>query len=152
MTSLNSFQFEAWALLVALLFFKMLFNSLVQGWARARSGVLAEAEDAGVFGKPSSPEANAADLLQRATNCWRNDLENIPLFLFLSLGYILVGASTPFMIIALLAFGLGRVAHTICYLAKLQPYRTLAFNFANLASVAVALAIIWRVVRIWTLA
>lgn len=66
-----------------------------------------------------------------------NDLENIPTFLILSLIYILTGPTPSIGIWHFRLFAVGRIVHTISYLAALQPFRSIGFlvGFASYLSV-----------------
>jgi len=41
---------------------------------------------------------------------------------------------------------LARIAHSIFYLAAKQPWRTIAFAISGVALIALAIALIWRLV------
>lgn len=145
------FHIEAWALVAAILFFKMLFNSLVQGFARSQTGVFRAKEDASIFPRRTPSVRDPGALMERAGACWRNDLENIPMFLLVALGYIAMGSSTSILVPCLAAFTVARIAHTFFYLGQRQPHRTIAFVVGSAANVVLGAAIVWRVFRTWTL-
>lgn len=115
-----------YALSAVLLFFKMFGISLYQGWHRISRKQFKTPEDAAFAG--SAPAAEELPQVQRAAKAWANDLENIPIFLLLGVAYVQLGLSAS---AAPWLFGLfvaARYAHTLCYLAGLQPWRTIAYS------------------------
>ncbi|MEZ0369911.1 MAG: MAPEG family protein [Candidatus Sericytochromatia bacterium] len=113
---------KIYALTTVALFLKMFALAGVQGINRVRHRTFVRPDDAAAFGQT---EAVAAELpiVARAQDTLRNDLENIPIFLFLMLGYIqLQGPVLPLAIYAAL-FVAARIGHTLCYLTPRQPLR-----------------------------
>ncbi len=136
---------EAYAITVVLLFVKMLANSGVQGYHRIGKKAFAIPEDARFFGA-TAPLAQDLPEVQRASAVWRNDLENIPIFLFLGLVYVLIGESHAAAPYYFGTFVVARYAHMIFYLNAMQPWRFLAFLVGQLAAVGLAVQILMRVI------
>ena len=140
---MNTELLGLWFVCAVLLFFKMWSNSLVQGFYRLSQKQFTNPEDAQAFGKILGEDLPAAakehPMVERASACWRNDLENIPMFLILSLGFILLGGGEDWGQIYLWAFVVARVLHTLCYFLKLQPWRNLAYDAGALLTIAVAI-------------
>ncbi len=65
--------------------------------------------------------------MKRAAAAWRNDLENIPIFLFLGLIYVTLGCWPAGAFIYFTIFAVARILHTIVYLRGLQPARTIFY-------------------------
>lgn len=107
----------------AYLFLKMFANSGVQGFARLRARAPKYREDQKFFGAQPDPQAPPSDLLQRADACWRNDLENIPIFLVAALSGLLTGVPQTLYLPLMLLFCLGRTVQTVSLLLALQPWR-----------------------------
>ena len=147
MTYSVDINIEIWALTTALLFFKMISISIVQGYARSKGAKFSVSEDQDLFGKFVNSNASATDLLERANSCWRNDLENIPLFLFLAWACVSVGINTTFFAIACGLFVVARALHTYSFLKKTQPLRTIAYLIAISMSSALAAYIIGTLLR-----
>jgi uncharacterized MAPEG superfamily protein len=84
-------------------------------------------------------------LAWRAGRCWQNDLENIPLYLFISLGYVIAGGPPFWAAILFGTYTVARVAHTICYLRALQPWRLIAYASAHFAQFGILGILIYRV-------
>jgi glutathione S-transferase len=123
-----------YAITTIVLALKMAAISIVQGRARIGSGIFVNPEDAKAFGGRPAPEE--APMVRRGANAWRNDLENIPIFLFLAWIYVAAGlALTPFIIYCAV-FIVARVAHTFCYLNAIQPARTIAYTVGSFATLA----------------
>ena len=82
-------------------------------------------EDARLVGGTSSAEELPQVI--RGQQAWLNDLENIPLFF--ALGALSVMLDTPAELTAWLfcLFTAARVTHTLTYLARWQPWRTIAY-------------------------
>ena len=128
---LESAAFRVWVASLVILFLKMFANSVVQALGRVRSGAFTRAEDARVFAKGAAPVERELPLVERASGCWRNDLENIPMYLFISLAFVLAGGGERYAWIYFGLYTLIRCVHTIVYLRGLQPHRFLAFSAGN---------------------
>ena len=99
-----------YALTAVILTFKMFAVSIVQGSGRLGSTIYTVPEDAKLFsGKLEEQEAPS---VQRASNCWRNDLENIPIFLILAGIYAAAGLSAKWFSIYCVTFLVMRILHT----------------------------------------
>ena len=127
---------QAFAVVSVFLFFKMLATSLLQVAVRVRSRTFTVPEDAALFAAPDQSRQDVP-LLARLSMVWRNDLETIPIFLFLALAYVATGCWATGALIYFPAFALSRIAHTAAYLSGKQPGRTLAY----LAGILVCLAL-----------
>ena len=113
------------ALCSVLLFAKMFAISLVQGWHRIGRRRFVNPEDAGFVG--AAPATQELEAVERAARAWRNDLENITPFFALGLLYVMTGAAPAAAPALFATFTAARVAHTVCYLARWQPWRTVAY-------------------------
>ncbi|HYE38375.1 MAG TPA: MAPEG family protein [Ramlibacter sp.] len=126
--------YPAWPAFVAALlalFAKTSATSLLQVASRLRARTFLLPEDARMLGV--NPVAEEADLVRRFAGVWRNDVENLPLFLALALTYVLAGAPLFGASVLFGAYVTLRYLHTGAYLAGLQPGRALCY----LASLAV---------------
>ena len=119
-----------YALTTIVLALKMSAIAFVQGRARTSAGLFLNPEDAKTFGGKTVPEE--PEIVQRAARAWRNDLENIPIFLILGWIYVIAGLPvTPFVIYCIV-FMAARIIHTVCYINSIQPWRTAAFTVGAL--------------------
>ncbi len=139
MNSLDAVVLQYWSYCAVFLAFKMFFNSAVQGVYRVRGRTYTRPEDAKFFGKGVITARQDLPIVQRASACWRNDLENIPIFLILGLGFALAGGPRFWAGAYFLVFCLARVLHTIFYLLPRQPHRNLAFQLGTLCWVSLAI-------------
>lgn len=115
----------AWyAVTAILLFLKMSAISVYQGYHRIGRRTFRIPEDAAWAGQ--APVAEDLPKVVRAQNAWRNDVENIPIFLALAVAYVWVEASPSAMPWLFLGFTAARCLHTYCYLRALQPWRSVA--------------------------
>jgi uncharacterized MAPEG superfamily protein len=135
---------RVYAITAIILTLKMAAISVVQGRGRVSAGIFVNPEDARTFGARQAPEE--AEVVQRAARAWRNDLENIPIFLILAWIYVAAGLSTAAFVIYCVVFGLARIAHTICYLNSIQPWRTVAFTVGALTMLAMIIHLLIGVV------
>jgi glutathione S-transferase len=133
-----------YAITAIVLTLKMSSLAIVQGRARLKSGIFVNPEDVATFsGKIAAEEA---PMVQRAAKAWRNDLENIPIFLILAWIYVSAGLSTTLFVIYCLVFMVARIVHTICYLNSIQPMRTISFTVGAIAMVALTISLLVGVV------
>ncbi|MHA6195833.1 MAPEG family protein [Pseudomonas wadenswilerensis] len=117
---------SVYALCVVVLFAKMLAVSCYQGWFRLRLKAFVNPEDAAVFRRPA--QANEHPEVIRASRVWANDLENIPVFFVLGGLAVALGTSVAWCTALCVLFTLARVLHTLAYLARWQPWRTLFYG------------------------
>lgn len=126
--------FRMYAITAIVLALKMSSIAIVQGRARLKAGVFVNPEDARTFSAKQAPEE--APMVQRAARAWRNDLENIPIFLILAWIYVTAGLSNTAFVVYCLVFMAARIAHTICYINAIQPARTIVFTIGAVAMLA----------------
>ena len=119
-------EYQFYAVITVILFFKMLVLSTVQALARTGAKSFPNPEDAKFFGAPG-PVADELPIVKRAAAAWRNDLENIPIFLFLGMIYITLGCWPGGAFIYFSIFAIARIFHTIAYIRGLQPARTICY-------------------------
>ncbi|MBI6954616.1 MAPEG family protein [Pseudomonas sp. B21-023] len=127
---------SVYACCVVVLFIKMLAISCYQGYFRLRFLAFTNSEDAAVFRRSASP--SELPQVTRAAQAWRNDLENIPMFI--ALAGLAVALDAPAASTAWLSgmFTVARVLHTVTYLARLQPWRTLSYGVGVLCLIGLA--------------
>ncbi|WP_205527325.1 MAPEG family protein [Solimonas sp. K1W22B-7] len=115
-----------YALSAVVLFLKMFGISLYQGYCRIGRQQFKNPEDAAFVHR--APATEELPQVQRAARAWLNDVENIPIFLALGIAYVQLGLSAAAAPWLFGLFTLARIAHTLCYLAGLQPWRTVAYS------------------------
>ena len=125
---------------------KMAAISIVQGRARVSAGVFTNPEDAKAFG--GQQVSAEVPMVDRASRAWRNDLENIPIFLILAWIYVYGRLSPRVFVIYCIIFMIARIIHTICYLNAIQPARTIAYTVGALTTLAMIIQLfVFVVVR-----
>lgn len=110
----------------AYLFLKMFANSGVQAYGRARYKSHKYPEDQRFFGAPPNRQTQP-ELLTRADAAWRNDLENIPIFIVAALCGLLSGVSYALYLPLVIVFCAGRTVQSVSLLLRLQPWRFLGY-------------------------
>lgn len=126
---------RALALTTVALYTKMFAVAGVQGWARLKHKQFVRPEDAACFGD-GTPAAQENPLAALAQHTLRNDLENIPMFLFLALLHTQLSAAPQTMLLYGPAFVLARTVHTLTYLRPTQPLRNRAYVLGQLICMA----------------
>ncbi|MFT4571302.1 MAG: glutathione S-transferase [Hyphomicrobiaceae bacterium] len=132
---------KAYAISVVVLYFKTFATSLVQAASRFSSKTFVNPEDARAFGGVA-PAAQDADGALRGAAVWRNDVENLPLFMFLGLVYYLVEASPSAAPTYFYTYVAARIVHSIVFFLGLQPWRFLAFLLGQLCMIGMAVQIL----------
>lgn len=116
--------------------FKMLANSLVQGYGRHRYKSFKYREDAPFFRAELPVGSEQPELLTRADACWRNDLENIPGFIVAALCGLFCDVPLEVYRTLIVLFCAGRTVQTVCLLLALQPWRFLGFLLGQVCTAA----------------
>jgi len=122
------------------LFLKASLLSGVQVISRIRSRRYLLPEDASMFGM--RPVESEIELVQRCARVWRNDVENLPLFLALALTYTLLGGSLSGANWLFGSYVLIRYLHTIVYLRGVQPWRAILYLSGMAVCWMIAIAIL----------
>lgn len=136
--------FRLYAVCTILLVIKMFAVGVYTGMVRSKFKVAVNPEDAKQFGaqlvETDHPE------VARVLRAHRNDLENIPAFLFLGLIAVLAGAPAVGLSICFIAFTVARFAHSVAYLKGLQPWRSMSFGIGTLSMLVLMVLIVIRLV------
>lgn len=137
--------FKIYAFCAVVLFYKMFAIGIVQGKIRTKNKHFTIPEDAKLLGKVEAKSQEHPDIV-RANNAYRNDLENIPMFLILSMIYILFKCNSNFAIYAFPLYTLSRIAHTYFYIHAMQPFRSIAFAVGQTITFSITLYIIHSII------
>ena len=111
----------------AYLFLKMFANTGAQAAGRLRYKSYKYREDEPFFGTKFDEQPPQPEYLTRAEGAWRNDLENIPIFLFAALCGLLSGLPLGTYKALCIAFCAARTLHTVFLLSGLQPWRFICY-------------------------
>jgi len=130
------------ALCSVVLMLKMIAIGFYQGSQRKKQNATANPEDAKLLGVEYRPEPEP---IQRGHRAFRNDVENIPIFLILAMIYVMVRGWETGAYIYFIGFTVARIGHTVCYLNQIQPARSLMFGVGLLCSLAVSGHIVLKV-------
>jgi glutathione S-transferase len=133
-----------YAITAIVLTFKMAAISIAQGRGRLRTQTFTNPEDVSAFGGKLEPQEAAP--VARAAKAWRNDLENIPIFLILAWIYVAAALSLAAFEIYCVIFMIARIIHTITYLSAVQPWRTISYTAGALAMLALVIHLLIKVV------
>lgn len=116
-------EFHIYAAVSALLVLWTLALALSTAAVRGLKKSWTSPEDVKLLGGSTEPDA----LVERIGRAHRNTLENVPLFLVIGLLFVAAGAP----VVGIQAYGytflIARVLHSVFYLLKLQPFRTLCY-------------------------
>ncbi|PKL77202.1 MAG: hypothetical protein CVV27_06380 [Candidatus Melainabacteria bacterium HGW-Melainabacteria-1] len=138
---LDPLALKVLGVVTALLFFKMLALGVTQGAIRLKRDVYPNPEDAAYNGKNPVAPAEHPDVV-RVSNAYRNDLENIPIFIALAWAFLSLHCSDTWAPVYFGIFTLARFGHSWFYLKALQPWRALAFAAGALVNAAMAIQLL----------
>lgn len=136
---------ETYSLIVFGLFLKGFVVAGIQGFYRLKHKAFVRPEDAAFFGGGCPPATEELPIVTRAQAILRNDLENVPIFLFLLLGYIQLGCWNPGVAWYGGLFLFSRLIHTAAYLRPTQPLRHRAYLFGLLLTFAMSGHLLLRI-------
>lgn len=140
-TVLEGAAFKIFASVCALLIIKTVFLAFATGVARGKKKAWANPEDKKGDGDLVGEKQELVDRVARAH---QNAVHNVLPFAIVGLLYTFMGAPEFAMQIYCYTFFVARVLHSICYLAKLQPWRTLSFAIGALCIIGMATQVIIR--------
>jgi microsomal prostaglandin-E synthase 1 len=137
---MNDAAFRAYSIACSILVLKMFAATILTATTRAQVKQFLNPEDAGMSGGVGVMEEHPD--VQRILRLHRNDLENILPFFTVALIFVLMGVSAFGAQVYFYTFTGARIVHTITYLAKLQPWRTVAFAVGALCMVGMLVQIL----------
>lgn len=132
----------AFAVALVALFLKTTLTSMLQIIGRFRTRTFVLPEDAAMM--RMRPKEQESAFVQRCANVWRNDVENLPLFIALALTYVLFGAPLASAQMLFTAYVALRYAHTGVFLFGVQPWRVIMYY----GSLAICWVIAVRIVML----
>lgn len=137
----------SFALALAALLAKTTLTSALQVVCRLRAKTFLLPEDAALM--RTRTVAAEAPFVQRCANVWRNDLENLPLFLFVALSYTLLGGEAGRAMWLFGAYALLRYVHTVVYLLGLQPWRAVLYLMSLSITWTLAVNSLWLALQMF---
>lgn len=132
-----------WVLLCAAMLIKSVVQSMLQVWVRIRYQLYATGEDKKLFfyfrKKNNVDMESGEEALSRYSKLWQNDLEGIPLFLLIALGYTLLGGHPGWGLMYFSVFAIARTSYAICYVKGVQPGRGISWDIGLIATLALTI-------------
>ncbi len=135
---------KVYAICCVILFIKMYSIGLYQAYSRITKKSFVNPEDAKAFSKNQVATGELPEV-EKANKAYRNDLENIPIFLALGLVYVMLDCWEQGAVIYFWTFTIARVFHTVSYLRSLQPWRTISFSVGSTMSFIISIHILLKV-------
>ncbi|KAF7279798.1 microsomal glutathione S-transferase 1-like [Rhynchophorus ferrugineus] len=122
----------------SLLGVKMLAMSVLTALQRFKTKTFANPEDCHMH----KVKVSHNESVERVRRAHLNDLENIPIFLLISLGYLSTGPSYDLALYLFRAFALGRFLHTFVYAIVVipQPARVLSWSVGYVVTIYMAVS------------
>jgi uncharacterized MAPEG superfamily protein len=143
---LTSPTFIAYAITTLLLSLNLIVLWAMSGTVRAGTKTALNAEDAAMF-KVSVVDADPP-AVARVLRAHANAEANIYPFLILGLIYVLAGGAYLPAVVIFAVFVVARIAHSVFYVRGGQPWRTLSFTLGGVATLALMIAIVIRLVAL----
>lgn len=141
---LRNSVFSCFVFYGVLLVLKMYVIAVITGQIRLRKKAFANPEDALRHGGLQYHREDP--YVERCRRAHINDMENILPFLFLGAIYSMTGPSLWVARLHFLVFFICRVLHSVAYLLALQaPTRSMAYTFAQIPCVSMAVQILMAV-------
>ncbi|MGZ6186076.1 MAG: MAPEG family protein [Candidatus Binataceae bacterium] len=137
---MNDAAFRAYAIACSILVLKMSAAALMTAATRSRVKQFLNPEDARVLGGAGVMQEHPD--VMRMLRMHRNDLENILPFFTVGLIFVLMGVSAFGAQVYFYTFTAARIVHTITYVAKMQPWRTVTFVVGLLCTVGMVVQIL----------
>jgi glutathione S-transferase len=137
--------FQAYVASVVVLSLNLLGLANATAFTRNKGGEVINPEDKRLNDKAAVVYDEGNDDTQRHRRAHRNALENIPLFMITGLIFAMTGPGKTFAIAIFSAFTVFRIAHSICYVKGIQPFRTISFALGQLTQVVMLGYIVWKV-------
>ena len=132
--------------LFGLTYLILVLKMVAVGWStsfyRIRDKQFATPEDYALQGL--KPKSTVHEDIERTRRAHRNDLENILPYFGVGLLYALTNPSITSARVFFIGYTVARVLHSICYLASLQPWRTIAFMVAQVMMIVMAVMTLLR--------
>ena len=132
--------FKIFASVCALLIVKIALLASAVAVARTKKKVWKSPEDVKMFGGKVTTDEG----VERLSRAHQNALENVLPFAVVGLLYTFMGASGGAMQVYCYTFFIARILHTLCYLAKLQPFRSISAVVGALCILGMGVQVLLR--------
>jgi microsomal prostaglandin-E synthase 1 len=135
-------SFVAYAITATILCLHLMILWALTGAVRAKTKTTPNAEDASTVAKGAKYLDEEPAAVSRSMRVYRNAAANILPFLILGFLYVVLGAPANVAWILFGVFTAARILHAIVYALGKQPWRTLIFAVAQLATLGVAVQVL----------
>ena len=142
----DSQTFIAYAITALILSLNLIVLWAMSGTVRAGTKTALNAEDAAMF-KAAHVDADPP-AVARVLRAHRNAEAVIYPFLILGLVYVLAGGHYLTSVIIFAVFVIARILHSVFYVRGGQPWRTISFTVSGLATLALMVALVIRLVAL----
>ena len=131
------------ALCASYLIFMMIAIGHITGTIRIKRSVAANSEDIETFRLKTGDTSVSDPDVARYERIHRNQLESTLPFVAVGMIYLATGPSAGLATGLIIAFTILRTVFTICYISKIQPWRSISFQCAELCLVVMIIQIGW---------
>ena len=145
-TLLSDPQFRIYAICCVMLSAQMLILGGYTAARRAGNKNYLNPEDNKVsFKEARLVEGAEHPEVARIQRAHRNLLESLPMFFALGLIFVLAGANPMGGKVCFITFTAARVLHSLVYIKKLQPFRTITYAIGSFALIGMMVMIVMAV-------
>ena len=145
MSQLNDPVFQSYVATVVVLSLNVIGLANATAITRGKHKEAINPEDAKPGGEVKVVGLEGSDATQRHVRAHRNALENIPLFMITGLIFVMTNPSLTLAASIFGVFTVARIAHSLCYVKGIQPFRTISFVLGLLAQVVMLGVIVFEV-------
>jgi uncharacterized MAPEG superfamily protein len=145
MSQLTDPVFQSYVASVLVLSLNVLGLANATALTRSKHSEVINPEDRKLDDKAAVVYDEGNDKTQRYRRAHRNALENVPLFMITGLLFVMTRPSATLAIAIFATFATVRIAHSVCYVKSIQPFRTMFFALGMLTQVVMLGLIAWKV-------
>lgn len=144
MSQINDPVFQSYVATVVVLSLNLIGLANATAITRGKNKEAINPEDARPGSETKIVGLEGSDGTQRHIRAHRNALENIPLFMITGLIFVMLQPSFALAAGIFGVFTVGRIAHSVCYVKGIQPFRTISFVLGLLAQVVMLGVIVFK--------
>ena len=145
MSQLTDPVFQSYVGAVVVLSLNVLGLANATAFTRSQHAEVINPEDKKLNDQAAVVYEEGNDKTQRYRRAHRNALENVPLFMITGLLFVMTGPGSALAAAIFATFTVCRIAHSVCYVKSIQPFRTMFFAFGMLTQVVMLGFICWKV-------
>jgi uncharacterized MAPEG superfamily protein len=137
--------FQAYVASVVVLSLNVLGLANATAFTRSQHAEVINPEDKKLNDQATVVYEEGNDKTQRYRRAHRNALENVPLFMITGLLFAMTGPGSTLATAIFATFTVCRIAHSVCYVKGVQPFRTMFFAIGSLTQFVMLGLIVWKV-------